>query len=111
MTMTKLNLGLSALVVAGAATAFVQHRQQEQLRFQHESMRQEIVQLQNDNGALSNRQGAAGEPNSILEQPSSELLRLRGELGLVRRQKADLEDLLAKQQHPQPRNANTQASQ
>jgi RNA polymerase sigma factor (sigma-70 family) len=111
MTMTKLNLGLTALVVAGATTVFVQHRQQEQLRLQNESMRQEIVQLQNDNGVLSNRLGTAGEPNAIPEQPSSELLRLRGELGLLQRQKTDLEDLLAKQQHPQPRNANTQASQ
>ncbi|HZL42507.1 MAG TPA: hypothetical protein VFD66_04435 [Verrucomicrobiae bacterium] len=43
--------------------------------------------------------------------PDNELLRLRGELGLLQRQKADFEDLLAKQQHPQSRNANTQPSQ
>ena len=47
MTATQIKLGLSALVVAGAATALVvQHQTQNRLRDENESLRQQIAQLQ-----------------------------------------------------------------
>jgi RNA polymerase sigma factor (sigma-70 family) len=56
MTATKLKLGISALVVAGAATTFVvQHQAQEKLRAENESLTQQIAQLQSDNESLSKR--------------------------------------------------------
>ena len=62
MTATQIKLGLSALVVAGAATALVlQHQTQTQLRDEGESLRQQIAQLQTDNESLSNRLAAVGE--------------------------------------------------
>ncbi len=60
MTMTQLKLGIGALVVVGAVTAFViQHQAQEKLRFENESLRQQITQLQSDNLSLSRREAVA----------------------------------------------------
>jgi RNA polymerase sigma factor (sigma-70 family) len=53
MTATKLKLGISALVVAGAATAFViQHQAQEKLRVENEVLQQQMAQLQAENARL-----------------------------------------------------------
>ena len=50
MATTKLKLGLSALVLAGAATTLViQHRSQVEVRVENQSLRQQIAQLQTDN--------------------------------------------------------------
>jgi hypothetical protein len=60
MTMTKLKLGLGALVVAGVATTLViQHQAQEKLSVENESLRQQITQLQSDNLGLSRREAVA----------------------------------------------------
>jgi len=94
MTATKLKLGLSALVVAGAATAVVvQHQTQTRLRTENESLRQQLAQLQNDNGNLSNRLAAAGEARSLTEEQMTELLKLRGEVGVLRSETERLERL------------------
>jgi RNA polymerase sigma factor (sigma-70 family) len=54
MTMTKLKLGLSALVVAGAATTLVvQHQTQTKLREEYQSLRQQMAKLQTENERLS----------------------------------------------------------
>ena len=56
MATTKLKLGLTALVVAGAATTVViQHHSQVGVRDENQSLRRQIVQLQVDNEDLSNR--------------------------------------------------------
>ncbi|MBI3417833.1 MAG: sigma-70 family RNA polymerase sigma factor [Verrucomicrobia bacterium] len=56
MATTKLKLGLTALVVAGAATTVViQHRSQVEVRDENQSLRQQIAQLQTDNENLANR--------------------------------------------------------
>ncbi len=87
MTMTKLKLGLSALVVAGAATALViQHQAQGKLRADNASLTQQLAQLQTDNESLSNRLAAASNSKSLPKDQFSELLKLRGEVGLLRRQ-------------------------
>ena len=54
MTMTKLKLGLGALVIAGATTALVvQHQTQIKLREENQSLRQQMVKLQTENERFS----------------------------------------------------------
>jgi RNA polymerase sigma factor (sigma-70 family) len=87
MTATKLKLGISALVVAGATTALVvQHQAQIKLREENQSLRQQINQLQTNNENLSNRVAVAGHSQSLSEEQLNELLRLRAEAGGRRRQ-------------------------
>ncbi len=87
MTATKLKLAFSALVVAGAATAFViQHQTQEKLRAENESLTQQLAQLQTDNESLSNRLVLAGNSKSLSDEQFNELLKLRGEVTRLRQQ-------------------------
>jgi RNA polymerase sigma factor (sigma-70 family) len=87
MTATKLKLAFSALVVAGAATAFVvQHQAQEKLRADNAALAQQILQLQTDNESLSNRLTGAEDSKKLPENPNNELLKLRDEVGVLRRQ-------------------------
>ncbi|HAO79908.1 MAG TPA: hypothetical protein DCQ92_13235 [Verrucomicrobia subdivision 3 bacterium] len=85
--MTKLKLGVSALVVAGAATAFViQNQAQEKLRVQNESLTQQLAQLQTENESFSNRLAATGDSKKLPDDQFNELLKLRGEVGVLRSQ-------------------------
>jgi precorrin-2 methylase len=91
MTATKLKLGISALVVAGAATALViQHQTQIKLRDENESLQQQIAQLKTDNEGLSNHLAAAGDSQKLKDEQLEELLKLRGEVGTLRRQIGEL---------------------
>ena len=66
MTATKLKLGISALVVASAATALVvQQQTQNKLRVQNESLTQQIAQLQTDSESFSNRLAAVGDSKIV----------------------------------------------
>jgi RNA polymerase sigma factor (sigma-70 family) len=86
-TATKLKLAFSAIVVAGAVTAFIiQPQNQNKLRGENELLRQQIVQLQIDNSNLSNRIAEIGEAKKLPESQFTELLKLRGEIGVLRRQ-------------------------
>ena len=90
MTMTKLKLGVSTLVVAGAAVAFViQNQAQEKLRGQNESLTQQLRQLKTDNEKFSNRLAAASNSQSLSDEQFNELLKLRGEVGVLRRQASE----------------------
>ena len=87
MTATKLKLGISALVVAGATTALVvQHQTQEKLRAENELLTQQIAQLQTENQSLSNRLTNVGDSKKLPDDSPSELLKLRGEVGVLRQQ-------------------------
>ena len=95
MTATKLKLAFSALVIAGAATAFViQNQTQEKLRVENDSLRrqmaQQIAQLQTDNENFSNRLAAAGDAKKLPDEQFIELLKLRGEVGVIHRQLDEL---------------------
>jgi RNA polymerase sigma factor (sigma-70 family) len=88
MTMTKLKLGISALVIAGATMALIaQYQTQIKLREENESLRQQITQLQTDNESLSNRLAAIGDSKKLTDEQFNELLKLRGEVTLLRREK------------------------
>jgi RNA polymerase sigma factor (sigma-70 family) len=87
MTATKLKLAFSALVVAGAVTAFViQHQTQNKLRADNESLSQQITQLQTENESFSNQLATAGNSKSLSDEQFSELLKLRGEVTRLRQQ-------------------------
>jgi len=56
MGMTKLQLGVTSIVLAGATTALiVQHRSQTDLRNENQSLREEVAQITAEYGTLSNR--------------------------------------------------------
>jgi RNA polymerase sigma factor (sigma-70 family) len=101
MTAIKLKLGISALVVAGATTAFViQHQAQEKLRAENGALTQQIAQLQTDNQSLSNRLAVAGDSKSLSDEQLNELLKLRGEVGMLRQQTNELGKLRASHVNP-----------
>jgi RNA polymerase sigma factor (sigma-70 family) len=87
MTLTKLKLGISTLVLAGAATALVvQYQAQEKLRSENGSLTQQVAQLESDSENFSNRLASAGNSKKLPDDQFNELLRLRGEVGVLRRQ-------------------------
>ena len=91
MTISKLKLGISVLVVAGATTAFVvQHQVQTKLREENESLTQRLARLQTDNESLSNHATQTNKPASLPNDQFDELLRLRGEVGMLRQQTNEL---------------------
>jgi RNA polymerase sigma factor (sigma-70 family) len=106
MTATKLKLAFSAIVVAGAATAFVHQQQtQNKLRAQNESLQQQIAQLQTDNGNFSNRLANISGSKKLSEEQFNELLKLRGEVGVLRRQLDELEKVREENQRLRAQNA------
>ncbi|EEF61171.1 sigma-70 family RNA polymerase sigma factor [Pedosphaera parvula] len=91
MAKTKLKLGLATLVVAGVATTMVmQHHSQAKLREENESFREQMAQLKADNESLSSLAAQAKKPASLPGDQFKELLRLRGEVGMLRRQTNEL---------------------
>ena len=86
-TAAKLKLAFGAIVVAGAVTALVvQQQSQARLRGENESLQQQIAQLQAANAGLSNRITAIGEASQLPAEQYTELMKLRGEVGVLRRQ-------------------------
>ncbi len=90
MATTKLKLGIaSALVVAGVVTPLVlQHLSLVKLREQNQALQQQgelAAQLSTDNARLSNLVAQASSARTQDDARLSELLRLRGEVGLLRK--------------------------
>ncbi len=94
LTATKLKLAASALVVVGATTALVvQHQTQNNLRDDNGSLHQQIMQLQANNQNLSNRMASIGDSKKLPDGQFNELLKLRGEVGVLRRQASEAQEL------------------
>jgi RNA polymerase sigma factor (sigma-70 family) len=113
MTMTKLKLAFSALVVAGAATAFViQNQTQEKLRAENGALTQQLAQLQTDNVNFSNHLAEIGDSKKLTDEQFNELLKLRGEVGVLRNQITDFGKLQKenRQLQAQTAKAETQLS-
>lgn len=87
MTLTKLKIAASTLVVAGTATAFVlQHQAQEKLRSDNATLSQQLSQFRTDNESLSNRLTMAGDAPKFSDAQYNELMQLRGEVDVLRKQ-------------------------
>ena len=94
MTATKLKLAFSAIAVAGAATALVvQHQTQNTLRDENQSLQQQIAQLKTDNANFSNQLANVGDSKKLSDDQFNELLKLRGEVGVLRRQAGEATQL------------------
>jgi RNA polymerase sigma factor (sigma-70 family) len=87
MTATKIKLAVSALVVASATTALVvQNQTQNKLRDENGLLQQKIAQLQSDAENFSNRLANVGAAKKLPDEQFNALLKLRGEVGVLRRQ-------------------------
>lgn len=100
MAKTKLKLALTTLALACAATTMViQHQSQNTLRGENESLRQQIAQLKADNESLSSLASQSNQSASLPSDQYNELLRLRGEVGVLRAQTTDIARLRQKNQN------------
>jgi hypothetical protein len=98
MAMTKLKLGLAgAVAVAGVATPLViQHQAAVRLREENRSLQQQADQAAEqraENEHLSRMVAQANAAHALTNNQLSELLRLRGEVGLLRGQSNELATL------------------
>jgi|KBSSwiStaDraftv2_1062776.scaffolds.fasta_scaffold170375_1 RNA polymerase sigma factor (sigma-70 family) len=102
IVMSKLKVGaVSALVVAGVATPLVlQHQTVTRLRAENGALQEQARQvnvLRGNNEKLSGELSNARQSQSLTKAQLTELLRLRGEVGPLRRDSQDLARLRAKQ--------------
>jgi hypothetical protein len=113
MTMTKLKVGVaSALVVAGvAAPLALQQQSQTRLREENSSLRLQLGRIEQENQRLSNPSVQATRGQPLSEDQFLELMRLRGEVGLLRNQKNELERLQGENLRLQTPRANVPAGQ
>ena len=111
MTAAKFKLGLGALVIAGAATTLVvQHQAQQKQRAENESLRQEIAQLKASLESAPAELPPRAEPKPLPDDQMNELLRLRGEVAVLRRQTNELRNSLAEARNAQAGAAKPSAS-
>jgi len=94
MSMTKLKVGIiSAVVVAGISIPLVmRQRAQTQLHEANEALRRQAAEtsrLAGENEQLSKRVALANPPAPVSNNSSLEMLKLRGEVGRLRRENAD----------------------
>ena len=110
MAMTKLKLGIISLfAVAAVSTGIYETGQASRLRGEVQTLQQhqgsfveQTAQLKSDNEGLSNRLAQSNEARSLRTDRLRELLRLRGEVGGLRRQQRELEQALAAAQSKAP---------
>lgn len=95
---TKIKLTVIGAVLAATAAApwMVQHRAQVRLQAENVSLRQSVAkmnQLSDENRRLSNLLAQASASQAGAEEQTSELMRLRGEVGRLRQENQELEGL------------------
>jgi len=104
MTTLQKTLITITIVAASVATPLViQHNHQVELREENRSLRlqvDQLAQLTAENKRLSNLVVRASPATPLPVEPSSELLRLRGEVGMLRQQNQELAKRLVDQQQP-----------
>jgi hypothetical protein len=89
---------IGAILIAGAAASLllVEHRSVVRLSRENQTLQQqagEWIQLSAENERLSNLVAQTAGPRSLSKAESSELLRLRGEVGRLRRQEKEFSNL------------------
>ena len=85
--MQKTIIGATFAVVVG--TGIFEAHQASQLREQNELLAQQIAQLQSDNESLSNRLADIGAAKKLSNDQFNELLKLRGEIGVLQSEAND----------------------
>jgi RNA polymerase sigma factor (sigma-70 family) len=109
MTATKIKLAVSAIVIAGAATAIVvQQQAQTKMREENESLQQQFAQFKNDNENFSNRLAEIGDAKKLPDEQFNELLKLRGEVGVLRRLTNQLSKAQSENQSPSGQTSSSQ---
>jgi hypothetical protein len=94
--MSKLQLGLGVVAVAGVSAAFAWlYHAQVKLHEDNDSLRQQVTQLQTENGSLSNRLATGDSSKGLAFVQLTELLKLRGEVGQLQGQVGELDKLRA----------------
>jgi len=95
MTLTKLKVGLlSAVAIAGVATPLVvQQRAQSRLSDRNAELGRQVDQLAHENARLSNLVARAAETRTLSQDQLRELMKLRGEVGFLRKQTNELDTL------------------
>ncbi len=96
------------LIIALIIGLIVQQRAQEKLRAENESLAQQIVQLRTDNESLSNLVVQAKSSQSMPKEQFNELLKLRGEVGVLRNQAGQLGKIRAENQQLHEQISTTQ---
>ena len=118
MTVSKLKLGAGVLAVAGVALAFTHfYHAQQKLTEENDSLRQQLTQLQTENGSLSNNLlVAAGSAKGLATVQLTELLKLRSEVGQLQQQvvelgklREEIQRLQSLPRQPQPSPASAEA--
>jgi hypothetical protein len=103
MAWSKARIAAFGLAVVGlGAVSLVEHRAQVRLADENQSLRQQAESLQSDNNRLSGLLAKASRAPVAQARPSPELLRLRGEAGILRWQTNELNRLLAKPDNVEP---------
>ena len=112
MAWSKAKIAAVSLVIVSLATVpVIQHQAQVKLREENQLLRQQMDSMQSSNQPLSKPVAQESRPNALPDDQFSELLRLRGEVGGLRRQTNELGNLLASARRGQPRGANPAAQQ
>ena len=107
MTLTKLKAGaISALIIAGVATPLViQHQSLTRLRDDNRTLveqNRQLGELRTEHGRLTNLLAQAERKKSLSEEQLRELLRLRGEVNLLRKESQELAKLRLQQKQNAP---------
>src|ERR1017187_9263072 len=91
--MPKAKIALAAVLVGSGILLVFEHQATTKLREKNQAMQQQVEQggrLGEENQRLSNLVAQASNPASLPKDQLGELLRLRGEVGPLRRQKAEV---------------------
>jgi RNA polymerase sigma factor (sigma-70 family) len=93
---------ITATITAAVGAGIFEAHQASTLRSQNQTLQQQqatltgqIAQLKSDNEGISNRFAQAGRSPSLSSERLRELLKLRGEVGVLRRQQRELEQAAA----------------
>jgi hypothetical protein len=104
---------ITTIITAAVGTAVYQTIQNSKLRGengsqqqQNESQQHQIAQQILESESLSNRLPVVADAKSLPDEQFKELLRLRGQVGVLRSQKTELESSLANVRNSQPRGPN-----
>jgi RNA polymerase sigma factor (sigma-70 family) len=77
---------VAAVIAAGTGTHLVQKREANRLRSENQSLIVQVQQLSNERDKATHQLAAARDENERLNRNTGELLKLRGEVGMLRRQ-------------------------